>query len=487
MPMWRRRGPPILKRMETSHLRQVLVVVVAVMGLALANAAAAGATVSIGPSNDVLKVIGDADNDTVLLRRASDPSMLEFDVDGDAKIDGTVPLGSFKTIFVSMGRGADSFRVDDSGGTFTDTEPTTITGGEGPDSLTGGGGKEVIVGDAGNDHLIGGPGNDVTHGSEGSDVFVWNPPDGQDTVDGGPDADRMVAFGTDEHDDFEIVPDGLRVGLVRRDGPRVLVMNGVEGLELLTRNGSDRIAADPEVGKLIRLTLHAGSPFPGQDNDLVIGSNSADEILGGVGADRLEGRGGDDKIFGQEGVDSLSGGPGKDALTGGFGVDVFECDTVGEVLDLEPLDELLGPCLAPPEPPAPQEQPPAEPTQSTPPAVPASLPAGFLGFAKPSVRATREGLRVTLRNTGTSAVSVSVAVAERFKSRRTLRYRLVRKTIPTAGRVTMGLRAPRSLRRRIALGLDRLGRIVRRPSVAVTNVATTAKSTVRPRLTMRAR
>jgi hypothetical protein len=469
-------------------------VVAAVVSFLLWSVASADAAVSVGPSGGVLKITGDAQDDRVTLRRASDPSLLEFDVDGDFKPDGTVPMGNFSSISASMGGGRDAFRIDDDGGSFTDTKQTTIRGGDGADSLSGGKGSEVIIGEAGIDLVIGDGGNDVIGGGADDDVIVWKAADGVDDVAGGFGVDLVAAIGTNDPEDFAIVPSLSAVSL-RRDSSEVLHMNSIERLALQANGGSDRITADPQVGKLIKLTLSAGSgSVIGFDNDVVIGSDSADVINGAGGSDRLEGRAGDDKLFGDVGDDLLVGGAGTDELTGGTGKDVFECDGAGEALDLELLDQTQGPCVAPEEPQVPPvppaEQPPGtEQPQGTeqPAQTIASFPAGFLGFGKPVVRATRAGLRVTLRNTSAATVRISVRVTERFGTRRAVRYRTVRKTIPTGGRAALRLRAPRPLRQRIARRLDRLGRAVRRPSVTVTNVATAGKASVRPRLTMRAR
>jgi len=464
------------------------------MSFLLWNVASADASVSIGPSNGVLKITGDAENNVVVLRRASDPSFLEFELDGDFVFDGTVPMGSFGSISASMGSGRDAFRIDDDGGSFTDTKPTTIVGGDGNDVLSGGKGAEVILAGDGNDLVIADRGNDVIDGGPGDDTIVWQAADGADSVAGGLGFDLVAAIGTNEPEDFAVVEEGTEPSLLR-NSVEVLDMLGVERIDLQANGGSDRITADPGVGKLINLTLGAGTGL-GLDNDVVIGSDSADVITGGGGSDRLEGRAGDDKIFGDEGDDLLIGGAGTDSLTGGAGKDTFECDLAGEARDLELVDQTVGPCIAPPEPqepelppapPADQPQGTAEPQGSVEPAPSASLPAAFLGFAKPAVSATREGLRVRLRNTSGAAITVSFRAAERFGTRRAVRYRILTKTIAAGGRVAMRLRAPRRLRQRIARRLDRLGRVVRRPSVAVTNVATAGKTSVRPRLTMTAR
>ena len=103
------------------------------------------------------------------------------------------------------------------------------------------------------------------------------------------------------------------------------------------------------------------------------------------------------------------------------------------------------------------------------------------------MKATRTGLRVTLKSTSSAPVSVSLKARERFGSRRAARYRVVRKTIAAGGRTTLTLRAPRALRTRIARQLTLHRRIVRRPVIAATNTTTAARTSVHPRLSLRVR
>jgi hypothetical protein len=246
--------------------------------------------------------------------------------------------------------------------------------------------------------------------------------------------------------------------------------------------GNDHIDAGA-AGSLAHLALDAGGGLT-NDDDKVVGSDFADVIISSSGADTLEGRGGDDKIFAGAGDDSLAGGAGHDELTGGEGTDTFECDELGEALDIAAGETFTGFCR-PPAPPSGGggggETGPTTPTTPTTPATDA------LGFAKPSVKATRTGLRVTLKSTGAAPVSVSLKAAERFKSPRAARYRVTKRTIAAGGSVTLALRAPRALRERIARQLTLHHPIVRRPTIAVTNTATTARASVHPRLTLRVR
>ncbi|MEQ5837732.1 calcium-binding protein [Marinobacter sp. NFXS9] len=68
-------------------------------------------------------------------------------------------------------------------------------------------------------------------------------------------------------------------------------------------------------------------------NDLMIGSDAADNINGGAGDDDLIGRGGADYIVGGLGNDDIIGGGGQDTLEGGVGYDKYFVDSQDTILD----------------------------------------------------------------------------------------------------------------------------------------------------------
>jgi Ca2+-binding RTX toxin-like protein len=72
------------------------------------------------------------------------------------------------------------------------------------------------------------------------------------------------------------------------------------------------------------LVVTPGVPFTstGNSNDLVLGSNLADNITAGNGQDCVVGGGGNDTINGNQRDDILLGGAGNDDLDGGAGNDI---------------------------------------------------------------------------------------------------------------------------------------------------------------------
>jgi Ca2+-binding RTX toxin-like protein len=479
-----------------------LAAVAAVLAVPLFHAAPAAASVDAGVNLGALTITSDGSGDAAVLRlHPGDLTTLDADLDDDGIFERSFSRGSFTKIAVDMGGGADSFRIDDSQGAFTDTEATQLHGGEGDDTLIGGAGIELLDGGGGNDVLTGGAEPDVLRGGPGNDTFTWGTPDGDDTFAGGDQIDALHVEGSGNAEQFAIErlapPREDQVHLSRIAGPggrdagstNLLDINAVEKLDLDASMGDDEIVASPDVGALMALDIEAG-PTPdgdgpvesiGTDDDIVVGSEAADVISGGLGLDSLDGRGGNDSLNGGPDADVLTGGLGTDGLTGGPAADQFGCDDPSEVLDAQPDDIIPAICVPSTPPPAPPAPSSGDTTGSA--AAGAVLPSGIPGFGKPRVRATRDGLRVTVTNLLSEPIVIKGAASERLRrDARKVRYRSVKKSIPAGGRVTLKLGAPRALRTQIAAKLDRLGRIVRRPRVTVTNLATSGKRSVRPRL-----
>lgn len=71
----------------------------------------------------------------------------------------------------------------------------------------------------------------------------------------------------------------------------------------------------------------------GQDgNDKLYGDAGNDVAYGGAGNDLLEGGEGDDRLYGEDGNDTLHGGPGNDILDGGAGINTLEGGAGDDIL-----------------------------------------------------------------------------------------------------------------------------------------------------------
>ena len=77
------------------------------------------------------------------------------------------------------------------------------------------------------------------------------------------------------------------------------------------------------------------STSPTANNDVITGSNAANNLAGLAGNDLIQGLAGADTLNGHDGSDVLDGGPGNDKLNGGNGVDIATfAGTTAVVVDL---------------------------------------------------------------------------------------------------------------------------------------------------------
>ncbi len=106
------------------------------------------------------------------------------------------------------------------------------------------------------------------------------------------------------------------------------------------RDGNDTVDGgdgdDNIVGGSGNDTIRAGN-----GNDIVLGGLGDDHIWGGRGNDRLYGEEGRDTIYGEEGDDLISGGADADILRGGGGHDRMSGDAGNDILDGEDGDDDL--------------------------------------------------------------------------------------------------------------------------------------------------
>lgn len=216
----------------------------------------------------------------------------------------------------------------------------TVTGGGGGDTINAGaitnralllngrGGNDILTGGARADVIRPGSGNDRASGGAGDDRFEITAADltSADLLDGGTgtaDTLRVLAGGV-------LAPTaltGLR-GIERID----LTALGPANLSLLLPG-----TLAPTSGAQVTLIGTAGANafgaalasmsvnlIGGAGNDTLTGGAANDRLEGGDGNDRLNGRGGNDQLFGGSGNDTLSGGAGNDVLAIGTGTDVAD-------------------------------------------------------------------------------------------------------------------------------------------------------------------
>jgi Ca2+-binding RTX toxin-like protein len=328
---------------------------VGVLGLTAARAEAAPA---IGLKGGTLLAKGTAGNDRLALRlRAGDPTKIEVDVGDNGSADLIVARNKVDRIRVKAGGGNDQVRIDDANGAFTTTIPTRIEGQGGNDAIRGGLGAERLNGDRGNDQIDGNGGNDVADLGAGDDVFVWDPGDGSDRVEGRRGADTLTFNGSGANENFRLAPNGARARLTRDVGAITMNVDGIERVDVDSLGGNDVLTVDDLRATKVRAVNHdeaavlgGAAPDAGNDQTIVNATNAPDTIAatGTAGAAAVTGLaatvntvhadpirdalvlnalGGDDRVdAGALGADTVKltqdGGAGKDTLLGGRGNDV---------------------------------------------------------------------------------------------------------------------------------------------------------------------
>ncbi len=300
------------------------------------------------PIAGLLSVFGDADDDTVAVRRDAFGNI--FGNLAGAPIVGGVPTILNTSLIELFGKnGNDTIRVNEANGPLP---PAALFGGEGDDRLIGGagadqlsgddgndvlrgnGGADLLFGGDGNDNLVGGAGDDQVFGQAGDDRMVWNSGDGSDVFEGGDGNDTAVVNGGDGGHTYTISANGARVRVAGVDPTAFsLDIGTTENLVLKGGSGNDVITAGNGLSTLIQLTIYGGA-----GDDTIIGGDGNDSLLGGDGNDTVTGgRGADTAILGA-GDDTFiwNPGDGSDTVDGGPGIDTLQFNgaNVAENIDI---------------------------------------------------------------------------------------------------------------------------------------------------------
>ncbi len=179
---------------------------------------------------------------------------------------------------------------DAAGDTYTAIEG--IRGSSFSDTLEGNGGSNILIGNQGNDMLRGLSGNDALWGV--SDTNTLDGGAGSDTLNGGTGTDT-ASYATSS------------VGV------------------FATQKFSFLNNGDAAGDSFVSIENMLGSSF----NDLLGGTDLANNINGGAGNDWLFGFAGNDTLVGGSGNDTLNGGAGADSLDGGGGIDLASYKLLG--------------------------------------------------------------------------------------------------------------------------------------------------------------
>ncbi len=169
--------------------------------------------------------------------------------------------------------------------------------------LDGGDGDDLILGSKGADLLLGGHGNDIVFGNQGADnaflgagadMFIWNPGDGSDVVDGGGDTDTLFFHGASIGENFEIVADLGHALLLRDVGTITMDLDSIETVHIDALGGADSIVVgdlgDTDVS-LVEIFLNGTFRGPTADgaidNVTVTGTDGDDDIVAFGDADGI--------------------------------------------------------------------------------------------------------------------------------------------------------------------------------------------------------
>ena len=111
-------------------------------------------------------------------------------------------------------------------------------------TVNGGLGTDVVIGSAGGDIVNGGDGNDTALLGAGNDIFVWNPGDDNDTIEGQSGTDTLRFNGSNIAENITISPNGGRVIFFRDVASVTMDLNDTEVIQYAAVGGADNIVVN---------------------------------------------------------------------------------------------------------------------------------------------------------------------------------------------------------------------------------------------------
>jgi len=223
------------------------------VSIAAVPVAAAEPGLRASVTDGTLRIVGGPSSEKITLRLSRDDrDQLQVDLGDNGTADRTFDLRTFGAIDVEAGSGNDTVKIDQVNGAFTTTTPTRIAGQNGDDTLIGGSGNEVLVGGRGDDVVDGNGGVDTALLGQGDDIFVWDPGDGSDVVEGGAGFDKMVFNGAGGNEIMAATANFGRVSFTRNLGNIVMDLNDVETIDVNALGGTDSVTVTNMSGTDLR-------------------------------------------------------------------------------------------------------------------------------------------------------------------------------------------------------------------------------------------
>jgi Ca2+-binding RTX toxin-like protein len=341
-------------------------------------AAPGGATLELNAERIEIRALGGAD--TIAVGDIATTNVTEIAIDlaatpggktADTKIDTVSVLASLDSETSVMTLGSQVFVETAQGEVAIDHwgkgDVLVLNGNSGDELLNAnalaaksialqvfaGKGADLVLGSAGNDQIAGGDGNDTLSGGAGNDVFIWNPGDDKDIIDGQAGVDTLRVNGDSNSEITSISSVGGHALFSQIVANVVQDLDNVERIEFHAADGLDTITVNDLSGsevKQVAIDLAAGGVSFG-DTVNTNGSAGNDAIkvavagsvasITGLSAQvtvahelstlriEIDALGGNDSVNGStlklNSIQSLAvdGSAGNDTLTGGLGNDVL--------------------------------------------------------------------------------------------------------------------------------------------------------------------
>jgi Ca2+-binding RTX toxin-like protein len=250
-------------------------------------------------ADGTLHISGTPFSDKITLRaNALDRDELQLDLGDDGTADALFDLRTFDAIEVDAGNGDDTVKLDTANGAFTTAKATRIFGGNGDDTLLGGSGNETFYGGRGNDTVDGNGGADTGFLGRGDDVFIWDPGDGSDVVEGQSGFDTMVFNGAGGNEIMAASAAFGRVEFTRSPGAIVMDLNDTEAIDVRALGGADSVTVTDLSGTDVqRVDVDLAAALGGSTADTaadivtVAGTKNDDSIAVGAAGSTVDVRG----------------------------------------------------------------------------------------------------------------------------------------------------------------------------------------------------